>query len=111
MTKLNFKEIINYLKIFFSRSNEHGFEDYDFFSSSMNFDIIGLGNIKVVYSDPEIDEQSCHKVFYFEDHEVYIRFSGNYYSYVGLNFDGLNYAVEVAPHYYIETRYQYKQNN
>jgi len=68
---------------------EFGYGDF-------NFDLLGLGGIKVVDEyGGEGQGDDYWTVYHFVDHDVYIRVEGWYSSYNGAEFD--NYGFEVRP--------------
>jgi len=98
---MNYQEILEVLKSKLEDVREFGYEDFD-------PEDLGLGSIDNVASHGGEDQGSdWWVVYYFEDHDVYIKVEGYYSSYHGTDFEHWDEACsEVKPKEKVVTVYE-----
>ena len=107
---MNFQEIINKLEELQITSRDMG--NVHWFRRSislMEILIETFGKIEIVDSDAthENEDSMCYQVYHFKEHGVYIKWSGFYSSYDGVDWD-YEYPLEVVPKLITKTIYEVK---
>lgn len=97
--KLTAEQILLQLKIKGVSNSDLGHDD-------VNWPQVGLGAVELAdeHGGYEGQGEDCHKVYFFKDHEVYLRIDGYYASYSGSDWD--NDPYEVKPQEKLITVYQ-----
>lgn len=94
---MNFQEIVEKLK-------ELEYSKYEIGSGDFEEDV--FGPTREVYSQGgEGEGENWKRVYFFEDHDVYLSMSGHYSSYVGVNLDDSE-PEEVRPVQKLTTYYK-----
>lgn len=84
---MTYEEILSTLKANSSVSN--------FAHGDVDWKDLGLGSVEKIASHGGEDQGSdWWRVYYFQDHDIYIKASGYYSSYNGTDFEGWGDAVE-----------------
>ncbi len=98
---MNYSEILSILQEKIEGVSQFAYEDFD--SNEM-----GLGDYEIVEKyGGEGKGEEWYKVFYFVEHDVYVRIDGWYSSYNGTDFeDGWNCCKEVKPQQKVVTVYE-----
>ncbi len=101
MEKLNYKQILEVLKMKLDNVEDFGCEDY-------NVEELGLGEIKVAdKTGGEGQGEHWHSVKHFVDHDIYIKVTGFYSSQDGVSFyQGWDDCEEVRPYQKTITVYE-----
>lgn len=90
--KLTGEEIIELINEKFEDKNE--FVDEYYQEDTVHF-LEDLGNFEIVEDEGEYEGagEECHRVWYFKDHDVYIRLDGWYASYDGTHWEDEDFKI------------------